>query len=215
MPNFFYFDQFNQKQGPVDEQQLKELVAQGVIGPQTPMQTDSGHKGIAGQISGLFAAPPPPFAQPASATVANQFCTNCGSPVFGQATACMSCGAVPTGHRNFCRNCGAELSHVQIVCTSCGAVVNTVGTPQHGKIAPVGVSDNSVALIVCSVLMVLFCCLPVGVVGLVFSILERVSHSCGIFYFSISGVFIVVATFLGREDIAQFAEVFPQVFHRP
>ena len=30
MPNYFYFDQINQKQGPVDEQQLRELVAQEV-----------------------------------------------------------------------------------------------------------------------------------------------------------------------------------------
>ena len=61
MPNFFYYGQFNQKQGPVNEQQLKALAAQGVLGPQTPLETDSGHKGTAGQIPGLF---PAPAAQP-------------------------------------------------------------------------------------------------------------------------------------------------------
>ena len=53
MPNFFYFDQNNQKHGPVDDQQLKALAAQGVINPNTPMETDTGHKGTAGQIPGL------------------------------------------------------------------------------------------------------------------------------------------------------------------
>jgi hypothetical protein len=53
MANFFYFDQNNQKQGPVTEQQLKELAAQGLISPDTPMEAD-GHQGTAGQIPGLF-----------------------------------------------------------------------------------------------------------------------------------------------------------------
>ena len=64
MANYFYFDQTNRKQGPVSKQQLKELAAQGIIGPQTPMETDAGHKGVAGQIPGLFVTVPPPFAQP-------------------------------------------------------------------------------------------------------------------------------------------------------
>jgi hypothetical protein len=51
--NGFYYDQTNQKQGPVSEQQLKALAAQGAIGPSTPMETDTGHKGTAGQIPGL------------------------------------------------------------------------------------------------------------------------------------------------------------------
>ena len=53
MANYFYFDQNNQKQGPVSTQQLQELAAQGVIGPHTPMETDTGHRGVAGQIPGL------------------------------------------------------------------------------------------------------------------------------------------------------------------
>ena len=65
MSNFFYFDQHNQKLGPVTEEQLKELAAQGAITPQTPMETDTGHKGVAGQIPGMTfgTAAPNPFAQ--------------------------------------------------------------------------------------------------------------------------------------------------------
>ena len=122
MTNFFYFDQTNQKRGPVTEQQLKELAMQGAIGPQTPMETDSGHKGVAGQIPGIFdVAPlrqpqpkPVPAPQPAPKDV---FCTNCGNSVAERTDACMSCGAKPTGHKKFCRHCAAALNPEQVVCT--------------------------------------------------------------------------------------------------
>ena len=64
MANFFYYDANGQKQGAFTPQQLKALVTQGVINPQTPMETDTGKKGLAGQIPGLFAAPIQPTAQP-------------------------------------------------------------------------------------------------------------------------------------------------------
>ena len=126
MPNFFYLDQNNQKQGPLNAQQIKTLAAQGVINPNTPLETDGGHKGLAGQIPGLFAAPPSPFqpSQPIpvpSHASKHLFCTNCGNPVSEQAVACMSCGAKPTGHKKFCRHCGVALNPAQVVCIKCGA----------------------------------------------------------------------------------------------
>jgi hypothetical protein len=90
------------------------------------METDTGHKGTAGQIPGLFAAPPP-FAPPVTTPpAASLFCTNCGAAVSEHAIACMSCGASPTGHKKFCRHCGVALNPEQIVCIKCGAAVNTV-----------------------------------------------------------------------------------------
>jgi RNA polymerase subunit RPABC4/transcription elongation factor Spt4 len=173
MPNYFYFDQINQKQGPVSEQQLKALAAQGVIGPNTPMETDGGHKGIAGQIPGLFAAAPP--------STANLFCTNCGAAVAEQAVACMSCGASPMGHQRFCRNCGAALNPGQVVCTRCGSATNAAaGMYQSaGTISPVGVSDNSATLIVCSILMTVCCCFPAGIPGIIFSIYSKNDFAAG------------------------------------
>ena len=53
MPNYFYFDQTNQKHGPIDDQQLRELAVAGIIKPNTPLETVEGHKGIAKQIPGL------------------------------------------------------------------------------------------------------------------------------------------------------------------
>lgn len=64
MANFFLTDTNGNKRGPYNEQQLQALAAKGVINPQTPMETDAGHKGLAGQIPGLFAATPPPQAVP-------------------------------------------------------------------------------------------------------------------------------------------------------
>jgi hypothetical protein len=65
MPHYFYPDASGNKQGPFSDQQLQELAAQGMITPYTPLETESGHKGIAGQIPGLdFASAAPfPFAQ--------------------------------------------------------------------------------------------------------------------------------------------------------
>ena len=64
MPNWFYIDANGQKQGPVSDSQLKTLAAQGIIQPDSPLATDTGKKGTAGQIRGLFpvasSAPAPP-----------------------------------------------------------------------------------------------------------------------------------------------------------
>jgi len=52
--SYFYTDANGQRQGPVNNQQLKALVVRGIINPTTPMETDAGQRGIAGQIPRLF-----------------------------------------------------------------------------------------------------------------------------------------------------------------
>lgn len=68
MPNYFYHDASGVRQGPIDHQQLQVLVVRRVIVPTTPLETDTGHKGVAGQIPKLFDAVPPisesPFVAP-------------------------------------------------------------------------------------------------------------------------------------------------------
>ena len=66
MPNFFFTDTSGTKRGPLTPQQLKAMAMQGLITPNTPLETDGGHKGLAGQLSGLFNAP---ASQPAVPTV--------------------------------------------------------------------------------------------------------------------------------------------------
>ena len=66
MTNFFLTDKNGTKHS-FTEQQLRTLAAKGKITPTTPLETDSGHKGLAGQIPGLQfnTAAPTPFVQTA------------------------------------------------------------------------------------------------------------------------------------------------------
>ena len=58
MPNFFFTDATGKKQGPLNALQLKALAERGIITPTTLLETDTGHKGTAGQLRGLFPVPP-------------------------------------------------------------------------------------------------------------------------------------------------------------
>ena len=51
--DYFYTDANGEKQGPIKEQQLRKLAAQGVISPDTPLETSNGHKGTAKQVPGM------------------------------------------------------------------------------------------------------------------------------------------------------------------
>ena len=104
MPNYFYLDANGQKQGPVNDQQLQALATQGIIMPDTPLVTDGGHRGKAGQIQGLFTAPSPnPFTAPmpnqsvpqnVSVTVAkDKTCTNPSTPI--RTTVGIGLGVLP------------------------------------------------------------------------------------------------------------------------
>ena len=64
MANFFLTDANGNKRGPYNEQQLQSGIAKGIITPMTPLETDTGHKGLAGQIPGLFPAAPPQQPRP-------------------------------------------------------------------------------------------------------------------------------------------------------
>jgi len=57
MTNFFYTDTNGQKH-LINDQQLKTLVGKGIVTPHTPLETEGGHSGLAGQIPGLFDTEP-------------------------------------------------------------------------------------------------------------------------------------------------------------
>ena len=91
MPNFFIIDA-GQKHGPFNDQQLKALAAKGRITPTTPLETEGGHKGLAGQVNGLkfnvssptpvaTPRPAPPAAPPPPPPPKQLFCTNCGNSI--------------------------------------------------------------------------------------------------------------------------------------
>ena len=63
MPNYYYTDTNGSKQGLYTEQQLQRLIARGRITPTTPIETDTGFKGVASQVSGLNFTASSPFAK--------------------------------------------------------------------------------------------------------------------------------------------------------
>jgi hypothetical protein len=134
MANFYYYDNNGRKIGPINNAQLKALAVQGVIVPDTQLETDTGHTGKAGQIKGLFAAVSAPVPVPARANSGQQpHCTNCGAVVSLNAAACLSCGVRPQGHRKFCAACGVSLNPEQVICVKCGVAVGGVAAvPQTG-----------------------------------------------------------------------------------
>ena len=73
MPNFHYTDANGQKQGLINDEQLKALVARKIITPDTLLETDTGKKGKAGQIKGLFPDAPPPVTQTVLAKASTLF----------------------------------------------------------------------------------------------------------------------------------------------
>jgi hypothetical protein len=144
MANWHYYTANNEEKiGPITGKELKQLVQQGTITPQTFVEDPSGRTGLAKDVNGLTfpeltlavesptvdnpsTVAPFPVSQPVQVpSVApppvNVFCTNCGNSISEQAVACMSCGARPVGHKKFCRQCGVALNPEQVVCIKCGA----------------------------------------------------------------------------------------------
>ncbi len=54
MSNWFYYDSMGNKQGPINDQQLRLLISEQKIIPETRLETENGHQGLAKQIPGLF-----------------------------------------------------------------------------------------------------------------------------------------------------------------
>jgi len=53
MPTWFYYDDSGQKNGPITVGQLQDLAKQGVITPETTVETDTGVSASAGKVNGL------------------------------------------------------------------------------------------------------------------------------------------------------------------
>jgi len=70
MANYFFTDSEGIRRGPLTIDRLQTLAERGIITPETPLETDTGHTGLAGQIPGLNfnATTPSTFAQKAPQT---------------------------------------------------------------------------------------------------------------------------------------------------
>ena len=74
MPNYFFTDSEGIRRGPITDERLQTLAERGVITPNTPLETEGGHTGLAGQIPGLQfnTAPLPSFVQQEQTTSYSQ-----------------------------------------------------------------------------------------------------------------------------------------------
>lgn len=135
MTYWYYFDANNERQGPVDDETLVLMAQKRLILPETPMESDDGHRGKAGQIPGLFAI----LAEEAANRPVKKrwYCGHCGGPVPKRETVCLRCGARPDGSRRFCRRCGGPLRNEQIVCLRCGAKIEPVETGSGSNVPAV------------------------------------------------------------------------------
>ena len=153
--NWFYYDQQGQKIGPITDLELRELIDQGLILPDTKLETDSGHTGKARQVPGLFAA----AGQNAPAG-AEAYCTHCGSPVARQAAVCLSCGCRPDTSNKFCRVCGAVMSPEQVLCVRCGTPVQA---------GPVGDGEDIPDYMGWAIAEMLLCNFVFGILAMVYA----------------------------------------------
>lgn len=63
--NYYYTDENGYKFGPITEERLQTLAERGTVTPMTPLETETGHKGLAGQIPSLkFNTVVPPVIEP-------------------------------------------------------------------------------------------------------------------------------------------------------
>ena len=153
--NWFYYDQQGQKIGPITDLELRELIDQGLILPDTKLETDTGHTGKARQVPGLFAA----AGQNAPAG-AEAYCTHCGSPVARQAAVCLSCGCRPDTSNKFCRACGAVMSPEQVLCVRCGTPVQA---------GPVGGGEDIPDYMGWAIAEMLLCNFVFGILAMVYA----------------------------------------------
>ena len=147
--NWFYYDQQGQKIGPITDSELRELIDQGLILPDTKLETDTGHSGKARQIPGLFAEVSQ--SEPADTQKAEAYCTNCGHPV-----VCPGCGGHPLASNKFCRSCGIPMNPEQIICVRCGTASYVSG----------GEGEEIPDYLVLAILETILCCLPFGLIAI-------------------------------------------------
>jgi hypothetical protein len=119
MANWFYYDDNEQKQGPIDDRQLTILVTNRTILPETLIETEDGRQTKARKVKGLTFPPPPvppddtvspenPFITPlpesktGTSSTENLFTT----PPSAAATPCPHCGEPVTAGETFCGSCG-------------------------------------------------------------------------------------------------------------
>ena len=73
----------------------------------------------------------------------------------------------------FCKRCGAELAEDQVFCTVCGEAVNDAPVVNDAPIIEEKKERLHVGMFVWSLINMLICCQPAGIIALIFTLLAR------------------------------------------
>jgi hypothetical protein len=190
MANWFYYDDNGQKQGPIDEEQLQILVANGMILPETRIETEDGRKAKAGKIKGLT-FPPVDTVSPD-----NPFVTPLPEPGW----ACPHCGEPMTAGEKFCGSCGRKSQSDSV---APGITSDRYYQPPTSKsgfldigftrfITPVWISVIWIIGIVCNVISFLISLVVLHRICLVRDEWGRGNHDAGIWIFLMGFVGLVI-----------------------
>ena len=109
--------------------------------------------------------------------MASQYCRNCGKEVTQGAYACLNCGLPPMKGSNYCYNCGANSHQDAVICIKCGIRLEARTSQTYPNALVQNQSNVESDLfrnkripktwLLESILVTLFCCLPLGIVGIV------------------------------------------------
>jgi hypothetical protein len=103
----------------------------------------------------------------------SQYCRNCGKQVSPNAYACTNCGLPPLKGKNYCPNCGANTHPEAVICVKCGIQLESLSATTNAPNPPLAGSTDIFPAqrpktwLVESILATLFCCLPLGIAGIV------------------------------------------------
>ncbi|MDR1960416.1 MAG: DUF805 domain-containing protein [Planctomycetaceae bacterium] len=156
---WYYYDDDGEKQGPISPAQLKALAANGMITPETMLESEDGRTGKAGKLNGLSFPEPPSddkqedFAEfdellqlnvPHTVPVPPPFGTSTGDDFAASAVNFNTAHTVhPQQHvPKFCQNCGNKLSASAAFCPQCGSATSAANTtPQNYQSAAQGIGN--------------------------------------------------------------------------
>jgi len=159
MANWHYYNENREKIGPITGRELKQLVQQGTVTPETFVEDPNGRTGLAKDVNGLaFPKTPPEQAPPEqeelfvatpspvvpSPAVPSPFVQ---SPFVQAAQVPHTAPTPPPSANLFCTNCGNSIDAQAVACMSCGA--RPTGHKKFCRQCGIGLNPEQVICIKC------------------------------------------------------------------
>lgn len=99
----------------------------------------------------------------------------------------------------YCKNCGAELTEGLELCMNCGTAVNEITRDSEPIIEKAEKKyPLNVGMFIWSLVNFIFCCQPVGIISLIFTLLARYEEKDKADkYIGIAKIFNIIGTVIG------------------